>query len=152
MPLAEVEVDQSGKIEDLGVDTVLAFSNGLSRTIRLPASIKRVGLDFLRRRGTPPKTRYLRMLAAGLYLLLREDLSRLAFITVDVEFAGREGDLQGMLMTLIWRDLPRFPGDRLAFYRIGRRSPAHHLALETYRGRRPPDKVVTEAEFIERLK
>ena len=39
--LTEVEVDQSGKIKDPGADTVLAFSNGLSRAIRMPASAKR---------------------------------------------------------------------------------------------------------------
>ena len=65
--MTDVEVDQSGKIEDLAVDTILAFSNGLSRAIRIPAAVKRIGLAFLRRRRVPPKTRYLRMLATGFY-------------------------------------------------------------------------------------
>jgi hypothetical protein len=150
--MTEVEVDQSGKIEDLAVDTILAFSNGLSGTIRIPAGVKRAGLAFLRRRRVPPKTRYLRMLAAGFYLLLQDDLTRLTYITIDVEFAGREEDLRGMLLILIWRRFPSFSKDRLAFRRIGKKSPAHHLALKTFQGQRPADEIVKEEEFVAALK
>ena len=41
-----VEVDQSIKIEQLG-DTVLAFSNGISHAIIVPARVKREALSVL---------------------------------------------------------------------------------------------------------
>lgn len=35
-----VEADQTGKIEQTSWDTVLAFSDGLQRAIRIPAKVK----------------------------------------------------------------------------------------------------------------
>ena len=150
--MKEAEVDQSGKIEDTEVDTILALANGLSWTIRIPASVKRAGLAFLRQRHVSRKTRYLRMLAGGLYLLLCDYLDQLSFITIDVEFAGRENDLRGMLLVLLWRKLPPFSKERVIFHRVGKKSPAHHLALMTYQGKKPAGKTITEKEFIGALK
>jgi len=150
--MTEVEADQSGKIEDFNVDTVLAYSNGSTRAIRIPVSVKRAGLRFLRQRRLSRKTLYLRLLVTGLCLLLRDDLDELAYITVDVEFAGRENDLRGMLLSLIRRTVPDCSKDRLVFRRIGKQSPAHCVALATYRGERAPEKTVTESEFVDALK
>lgn len=69
-----------------------------------------------------------------------------------VEFAGREDDLRGMLLILIWRKQRLFSKDRLILRRIGKRSPAHRLALATYQGKCPADRTVTEEEFVEALK
>jgi len=76
----------------------------------------------------------------------------LAYVTIDVEFAGREEDLRGMLLILIWRKLSSFPKDRLILHRIGKKSPAHRVALATYQGKRPAEKIVTDEEFVEALK
>lgn len=150
--MPDIEADQSGKIENLGEDTVLAYSDGRSWAIRIPASVKQAGLRSLRHRRVSRKTCYVRMLAAGFYLLLRDHLDELTYVTIDVEFAGREEDLRGMLLNLIWRSFPHFAKDRLALRRIGKKSPAHHLALMTYRGNRLAEKTITEEEFIEALK
>ena len=150
--MTNVEVDQSGKIEDLSVDTVLAFSDGSNRAIRIPVSVKHAGLEFLRQRHVSSKVRFLRMLAAGFYLLLKDDLKRIAHIVIDVEFAGREQDLRGMLLILIWQRFPLFSKDQLTFRRIGKKSPAHHLAWRVYRGERRADRVIAKEEFIGALK
>lgn len=44
----QIEVDQSGKIGDTKVPTVLAFSNEDSHSILIPATVKRECLGFLR--------------------------------------------------------------------------------------------------------
>lgn len=49
--MTNIEVGQSGKMSNLGVDTVLAFSNDLSHTILVPAQVKRVLVQKLRDRG-----------------------------------------------------------------------------------------------------
>jgi len=41
MPIHQVEVDQSGKIEDTRVATVVAFSDGIHRVVLVPAQVKR---------------------------------------------------------------------------------------------------------------
>lgn len=38
----QIEIDQSGKIEDTRKDTVLAFSNGKNYSILIPAEVKRL--------------------------------------------------------------------------------------------------------------
>jgi hypothetical protein len=92
------------------------------------------------------------MLAAAFYLLLKDDLHRLDLITIDVEFAGREADLRGMLLNLIWRTAPYFRKDQLALSRVGKHSPAHQVAITVYRQQQLPDRVVTRKQFIEALK
>jgi hypothetical protein len=44
-----IEVDQSGKIENTRVDTVLTFADGESRAILVPAAVKRACLMALRK-------------------------------------------------------------------------------------------------------
>ncbi|MBI3914861.1 MAG: hypothetical protein HY327_11840 [Chloroflexi bacterium] len=149
--MANIEVDQSGKI-DLSVDTVLAFSNENKRAIRIPTTVKRAGLKFLRQRRVSARIRFLRMLVAGYYILLQRELNRLGYIKIDVEFDSREQDLRGMLLILIWKRYPDFPKDRLTFHRIGKKSPAHRLALATFQGKRRAEKTITEEEFLENLK
>jgi hypothetical protein len=46
-----VEVDQSGRVESTDVDTVLAFSNGITASILIPAVEKREYLKRMRQRG-----------------------------------------------------------------------------------------------------
>ncbi len=150
--MINVEVDQSGKIEDFEIGTILAFSNGCQKAILIPSSVKLVGLNFLRQRRISRKTRYLRMLAAGFFLLLKNDLINLNIITIDIEFSGREEDIRGILLNLIWRKFPTFSKEHLIFTRIGKKSPAHHLAWATFRGKRQVDKVISKEEFIEVLK
>lgn len=92
------------------------------------------------------------LVVAGFYLLLKEHLAHLAYVTIDVEFAGREDDLRGMLLILIWRGQPQFSKDRLILRRVGKKSPAHRLALMTYQGKRLAEKTVAEQEYIGVLK
>jgi hypothetical protein len=66
-----IEVDQSGKVERTNVDTVLAFSDGKSAALLIPAEVKRVCLEVLRRGGRRKTTIVLRIFVAGLFLLLQ---------------------------------------------------------------------------------
>ena len=59
-----IEVDQSGKIEKMNVDTVLAFSDGKRAAVLIPAEVKRVCLQGLRRGGRRKTTIVLRIFAA----------------------------------------------------------------------------------------
>jgi len=54
-----VEVDQSGKIGDTRVPTVLAFSDGNTYAIVIPAKVKRKCVHRLRRRGEAGTTLWL---------------------------------------------------------------------------------------------
>ena len=93
-------VDQSIKIGDTQSPTVLALSNDIQRAILIPASVKRECIRALRGRWTPDATLYIRLFAAGLFLLLRELLTTADRITIDVEYPGHERDIKRDLLLL----------------------------------------------------
>lgn len=138
-----VEVDQSGKVEVLTVDTALAFSDGITASILIPAAVKREVYQRLKARGVKPKLIGFRMFAAGLYLLLKEHLDRLETVIIDVEYEGWEGVIKGLLL----RQMPDWRPD-IFFQHIGKKSPAHNVAWLTYRGKRKPDRIVRARELL----
>ena len=146
-----VEVDQSGKVERTQIDTVLAFANGRSYAIRIPASVKRQALEFLRqkpRHAKNKKAMYLRLFSAGLFILLKDQLKMCGEIIIDAEYTGSDADIRGMLLTWIRQTDSEFAKSRLAFRQIGKKSPAHNLALAVFRGVRRADYVVTFEDLL----
>ena len=146
-----IEVDQSGKIERTNTDTVLAFSDGISRAVRIPASVKREALELLRtkrRRSRNSKVVYWQLFVVGLHLLLREYWHRLEHVTIDTEYTGREIEIRGMLLMLIRVEQPGYPSKRISFRQVGKSSPAHHLAWQVHRGLREADHRITLEEIL----
>jgi len=89
----DVEIDQSGRTDVLTMDTALALSDGLQRTILIPKSVKRECYARLRARGMRKALIGIRLFSAGLILLLEECIHSLGFITIDVEYVGWEGEI-----------------------------------------------------------
>jgi hypothetical protein len=141
-----VEVDQSGKIERTSHDTVVAFSNDFDYAILIPARVKREIIATLKSRGK--RRAHLLLFATVLYELLRDHLEQLDSITVDVEYEGSEPYIKLELLRLIWQANPDYPGERINFSRIGKKSAAHKRALATYRGRTKADRLVTKRTLM----
>jgi hypothetical protein len=146
--VTDVEIDQSGRIEVLTVDTALALSNAIQSAVLIPSAVKREVWNELRARGVKGKMISLRMFAAGLYLLLENYLEKVQAITIDIEFPGRYSEIKGLLLNLIYRRAPHFRGEQISFRQIGRGSPAHHIAWLTYRGEREAERKVTTGELL----
>ena len=146
--MANIEVDQSGKMGDLGVDTVLAFSNTFSRAIVVPGQVKRALLQKLRERGKSRTRATIQLFAAGLFLLLNEALDEVDQIIIDVEYTGYDADIRSMLLNWIWQTDPTFEKERLIFDFIGKDSSAHKLAVDVYRGHRDADDEVSESDLL----
>lgn len=148
-----IEVDQSGKIEKTNVDTVLAFSDGKSAAVLIPAEVKRVCLQALRRGGKRKTTIVIRIFAAGLFFLLKDVLEEVTLVTIDQEYPGWEGDIKGMLLRLIWASGKRaetraFEKERIAFRQVGKKSPAHFKAYGVYKGFQKADRILTAEEIL----
>jgi hypothetical protein len=144
----DVEVDQSGKIEDTRTDTVLAFSNGESRTALIPAVVKRACIHKLRQRDWRSQTFVFKIFAASLFLLISPYLSEIDRIVLDIEYPERMGDIKGLLLKLIRGKQPDFARGQIVFQRIGRQSPAHKRAIEVYRGQVSPDLILSAGEIM----
>ena len=143
-----VEVDQSGKLGDTRVPTVLAFSNGESYSIVIPATVKRECFALLKRHYRLLRQPYLKLFAAGLFLLLKRHLPRVAVVVIDQEYIGQEGNIKGMLLNYIRKEYPDFPKENIVFRRIGKRSPAHRKAYATYVGEIEADHKVEREELL----
>ena len=143
-----IEVDQSGKIEKMNVDTVLAFSDGKSGTVLIPAEVKKVCLQALRRGGRRKTTVVLRIFAAGLFFLLKDVLEEVTLVTIDQEYPGREGDIKAMLLRLIWASGKRFEKEQIVFHQVGKKSAAHFKAYGVYKGFQKPDRILTAEEIL----
>ncbi len=145
------EVDQSGKIEQTNWDTVLAFSDSIAYAILIPAKVKRKAIDLLRSTGKRGKRLYLILFAAALYQLLKDHLSQLELITIDIEYMGSEQDIKLMLLNLIRQTHLDYPADNIIFGHVSKGSPAHKKALAVYRGNARADKTLTLEELLEPL-
>jgi hypothetical protein len=144
-----VEVDQSVKVEQTHQHTVLAFSDGAHRAILIPAGVKRACQQELRAKGVKPGMIVLRIFAAGILLLLENQMHNIASVTIDTEYEGKEGEIKGLLLRFIRSWVPAFPSEAITFRQIGKKSPAHRLAWETHRAEWKPNRVVTLEELLQ---
>ncbi len=143
-----VDVDQSGKVGFTGEDTVLAFANGMQFSILIPATVLRECLRVLRARGYSGTTLYTQLFATGLFFLLRDAIGQLARVVIDVEYPGQDNMIKVYVVNLLRRDGKQVEADQIQFAHIGKKSPAHELAIDTLRRRRKPDRVVTLEEIV----
>lgn len=143
-----VEVDQSGKIGDTKVPTALSFSNGDSLVILIPATVKRKCILELRKRGKSGPTLYLQLFAVGLYLLLKDHISSLDQITIDIEYMGHDAKIKEQLLNLFLRANGFMPEATLDFRYIGKKSNAHEKAFAVFTGQIRPDRIIGFREMI----
>jgi hypothetical protein len=147
--MANAEVDQSIKVNDLARDSVLAIADGISFAIVIPASVKRALMQYLRGKGKSRTAVAVFTFSIGLYLLLKNVIHAVDQILIDVEYMGREAEIKGALVNYLRRDDPSFDPARVIFGHIGKKSRAHHLAIEIARRRRTANRRISEAEIFE---
>ena len=151
-----IEVDQSNKIERTEKDTILALSNDERRAILIPARVKREAIAWLKRRKKSSKMIYLRLFAAGLFILLRPRLANIIKrgqqIVIDTEYEGHESKIKGMLLRYAHAAGFQLSKEAVSFARVGKSSSAHQTAWQVQRGRLAPDHRVSLNELIELVK
>jgi len=146
-----IEVDQSGKVEVLTVDTALAFSDGIAASILVPATVKREVYQRLKARGVKRKIIIVRMFAAGLFLLLVDHLESIETMVIDVEYEGWDAEIRGVLLAHIREVSPCVHKDQIVFGYVGKKSRAHKAALAVFRKTREPRKRMTARELLNLL-
>lgn len=135
----KVEIDQSGKIEDTGKDTVLAFSNKIWAAIVIPAKVKRQMQEIFRRRGQPMIFVF-RTFAAGIILLLQNYQKQITDVQIDTEYPGHEAVIKDILVQMLReQDIPE---PNIYFGRVGKKSMAHHRGYAVAIGKLEPERKV----------
>lgn len=85
----QYQIDQSGKIEDTSKNTVLALANSKSFSVLITAKCKRQLQDVFRRRGQNRIFVYWTF-AAGVALLLKDQLKAVNEVIIDEEYTGKD--------------------------------------------------------------
>lgn len=143
-----VEVDQSGRVEDLSTGTAIAFANGKSSAVFINAGTKRKLIVRLRRQSfIPAKDLPAIIFSVVLFMLIAEHA--IDVLKIDEEYTGKNEIIEETLKKLYVRSRrKRIPDVR--FVRIGKRSRAHVLAWKVHRskGRWPNIKKVSEKHIL----
>jgi hypothetical protein len=144
-----VEIDQSGKFEQLNTHTVVACANDKNAAIIIAASVKRRLIQKLRKSLIPRKDLVPIAFAVLVYILLKE-LGRLpSNIVIDEEYTNKESIIKETLTKLLQRKAKGKWQGRILFKQIGKHSAAHKLAWGVHRKKRFVGvKKVTEEEFL----
>ena len=143
-----IEIDQSGKLEQLDTPTAVAYANHQSGAVWIRASTKRQIVSILRK-GLNRRADLWPTVFSCVIFSLVSDLAPDTVIQIDEEYSGKNKLIAGKLEALL---IDRF-GERwqgsIRFVRIGKHSNAHRLAWQVHRARNKQRvKVLTEEDIL----
>lgn len=144
-----IEVDQSGKVELLSVDTVIACSNDRQYSIKIPKKIKQE--IYYNYKNKIKQIKY-KLFCIGVYYCIERFLRKLELIIIDDEYHGRNNIVKSILISYIKENYRDFDEKMIRFSQITKNSNAHHVAIETFRGEHKPNEVLTEKQIWRLLK
>lgn len=146
-----VEVDQSIRFDDTSEDTVVAYANGIRYSVLIPSTVKRECLRVLRALGYPTRTLYVQLFTTTLYFLLRASIKEITRVVIDLKYPGKDSQIREHLLNLLRRDGIGFidvEPEQIQFGLVGKKSPAHKLAIDTLRKRAQPNLVLTVEDIL----
>lgn len=146
-----IEIDQSIKIDDTNGDTILAYSNEKYFSVLIPASIKRELFKSLYEKQKNKVIFKIKLFCSGLFYLIEGIVKEDIIITIDNEFDGRENDVKGILLNLIWKINPKFDKRDLRIKEIGKKSRAHEIAKKVHNKQLKSNKIITKQEILNHI-
>ena len=140
-------VDLSAKVEHWTKDSAVAVSNDHCRVFLVPGKAKQKARALIKSLHGGKSDQY-RLLAALVYLVVREDLPQLAYLVIDKDYAGEQAEatIKNLLLALLRRDKPEVTAGHIRFAEV-RGSRADTLAKQVYDGKAEPDRVVRYSEL-----
>lgn len=148
-----VEIDQSGKLEQLDTNTILSFANGKSGSILLTVSTKRLLIQNIRRSLFSEKDVLAILFSILIFILIKELPNGLSFI-IDEEYTGKEKIIENALIKLFQKKFKNKWKGNIIFKQIGKKSPAHKLCWSIHRNKRLQTKIrkITLEEILRLIK
>src|SRR5258705_9399155 len=130
------QIDQSGKVEQTSLDTIIALTNGKHYCIVLPRKVKRLLQNEFRIRGKPRMFVYDTFCALLVIVLL--ELKPTAKVYIDKEYIGNEDVIKARILEFMSKIDSLYLPD-LDFTLVGKLSPAHLLAAKVGTKKVKPD-------------
>jgi hypothetical protein len=146
----KIEIDQSGKIENTEKDTVIAFSNGISKSILIKAKDKREIQVFFRKAEKSKIFTY-KLFSVLIFILIRPYIEKITEIIIDIEYPGKSDLIKIFLLERIRKINPNFSARDISFKLVGKNSGAHIVAYGVFAKGKSPDKVVSLKEVSRNL-
>lgn len=137
-------IDQSGKIENTKNLTVVAYSNGKSKSLKISAVEKRKLISIFKILDYPNKV-YIYKIFAGMIFLLIKGL-KITDIVIDREYPSQEPLIKDIIIKLFEKN--NLAPLNIHWDLIGKNNNAHITAIETFRGKLKADMVVEHKEII----
>lgn len=144
-----IEIDQSGKIEETNRDTILAFSNGKSKTIKISAKNKRRLQEIFRQIGRP-KDFIISVFTVAIFLLIKDDIKQINQIIIDIEYPSYE-KLITRILEKIFLDKKVNNLPDILFSLVGRESRSHIKAITVFRKKQKVDNLLTYQELYREI-
>jgi len=143
----DIEIDQSGKIENTSKNTIVAFSNNIFGSIFISAHDKREIQKIFRGAGRSKIFVY-KLFAILIFIILEKHFRNISQIIIDDEYPGKGYLIKNFLFQEISKINPNFPVHNIAIKRIGKKSRAHYVAYGAATGRKLPDRRVNIKEIL----
>ena len=137
-----IEIDQSGKVEETGKNTSIAFVNGVKCSIFISGKEKRKLQRFFRSIGKRRMLIY-HTFVILIFLLVRDHVRKIDRIVIDTEYPGQNELLRRLLWEKIHAIHHDFEVSQITFKRVGKSSPAHLLAWDVHTRKQPASLKVT---------
>lgn len=126
-----IEIDQSGKIEQLNTSTTVGAANDIKLAIRITTSHKQRLLYRLRGSLIPRNDLYPIIFSILIYMVLIKLKNMPSKIVIDEEYSGKGKLIENTIRKLLDRKSTKWNGDIL-FKQIGKGSIAHDVAWATH--------------------
>lgn len=139
-----IYVDQSGKVESTKKSTVIAFSNGKSKTLIINQREKRKLIAAIREFKNPKKEFIFQIFAALVFLLIRKE--NVDNIIIDREYPGKEPVIKNILCQLFRKY--KLPVPNISCMEVGKKCGAHKAGIAVYREETSADERVSALDVL----
>ena len=141
----KIEIDQSGKIEQTNLNTIIALSNDIKYSIILKKRTKRTLQELFRKRGKPRMFIY--QTFAALIAILIKETKPATKVIIDMEYLGH----QDILTRQIKDYCEKLSGKKAVYFTfgfIGKKSAAHTRAEKVAFKKKKADRVIVLSEIV----
>lgn len=128
-----VEIDQSGRVEDLTMGTVVGFSNDRKATVYVSAGVKRDAVRFLKSKILFSLDYAPLFFSVLLFYLIKDE--NFGSVLIDEEYTGKDSFITEKLLLFFNTHTAGRRRPEISFGKIGKHSSAHTLAIRVHRAK-----------------
>ena len=138
----QIEIDQSGKIDQTSLDTVIALTNGTKYTLLFKKRDKRIVEKEFRKRKF--QKLFMIIIFANLVAYVIKNSKVKKSILIDTEYVGHNNFIEKIIQDRLGNKCPK-----IKFGFVGKESKSDELARKVARGKTKPDYVISAFEVLD---